>query len=85
MNSQALNTIISEKIDIRWSDWAPKHPHLAEAIDRVRLTESTVSLLRDDPGFIAAMREADLDEAGLIKASRLLEHADNLIRRLFPI
>lgn len=85
MNSQPLSTLIGEKIDVRWSDWAPRHPHLAEAIDRVRLIESTVKLLREDPEFIAAMREADLDEAGLIKASRLLEHADNFIHRLLPV
>jgi len=85
MSSQALSTLIGEKIDVRWSDWAPKHPHLAEAIDRVRLIESTVKLLRNDPEFVAAMREADLDEAGLIKASRLLEQAEVFIHRLLPV
>lgn len=85
MKSQELRTLIGEKIDVRWSEWASKHPHLAEAIDRVRLIESTVSLLREDPEFVAAMREADLDEAELIKAARLLDRADYYIHHLLPV
>jgi hypothetical protein len=85
MKSQELRTLIGEKIEARWSDWAPRHPHLAEAIDRVRLIEYAVHRLREDPAFVAAMREADLDEAGLIKVSHLLERAEALIHHILPI
>ena len=76
MKNQELRTLIGEKIEARWSDWAPRHPHLAEAIDRVRLIEYTVHRLCEDPEFVAAMHEADVDGAGLTKASRLLERAE---------
>ncbi len=84
MNSHSLCTLIEQRITLRWSEWAKHHPHLAEAIDRIRLTESAVDQLRNDPDFIAAMRETDLDEAGLIRAAQLLDRADNIIHRLLP-
>lgn len=84
MDSQDLRTLISDRIDIRWPGWATRHPHLAQAIDRVRLVESAVDLLRDDPEFVGAMRSADLDEARLGDASKLLGLVDQLLRRLLP-
>lgn len=84
MTRTDLHTLVTEKLDLQWSDWSAKHPNLAQAIDRVRLVEGAVNLLRDDPSFITAMREADLDEAGLVRASRLLERADALIHNLLP-
>lgn len=85
MKTQDLRTLLGDKIDLRWSDWSQKHPHLAEAIDRVRLIESAVTLLSEDPEFIRAMREADLSEAQLGVASRLLDRAEQVIRRLLPV
>ena len=85
MKTQDLRTVISEKIDLRWSDWSQRHPHLAEAIDRVKLVESAVTLLSEDPEFIRAMREADLSEAQLGVASELLDRAEQAIRRLLPV
>ncbi len=84
MSSQELRTLVSEKIDVRWNEWAARHPHLAEAIDRVRLVESAVQLLRDDPQFIAAMREAGINEATLIRASRLLNITETIIKQILP-
>ncbi len=85
MSTQDLHTIISQKIDLRWSDWAQQHPHLAEVIDRVRLVESVVTLLSEDTEFVRAMREADLDAARLGAASKLLEQAELTIRKLLPV
>lgn len=85
MNTHELRTLVNEKIDARWPDWATRHPHLAAAVDRVRLVDSTVERLRDDPRFIQAMHAADLDEARLADASRLLSLVDEWIRRLFPV
>lgn len=85
MTTQDLRSLISEKIRGRWSDWAKKHPNLAEAIDRTRLVESAVELLRNDPEFIQAMHAADLDDAKLAAAARILDHADRVIRQTLPL
>ena len=84
MNNQDLRTLISERIDIRWSDFSTRHPHLADAIDRARLVDSAVDLLRDDPQFVSAMHGADLDEARLADATKLLGLMDQLVQRLLP-
>lgn len=85
MSTHSLRSLIESRINIRWTEWSKRHPHLAEAIDRVRLTETVVERIQEDPDFIAAMREADLDEADLNKATGLLDRADGMIRRLLPI
>lgn len=85
MTTQDLRSLISEKIHGRWSDWANKHPNLAEAIDRTRLVESAVERLRNDPEFIQAMRAADLDDARLAAAARILDRADQLIHQVLPM
>ena len=84
MNNQDLRTLISERIDIRWSDFSTRHPHLADAIDRIRLVDSAVDLVRDDPQFVSAMHGADLDEARLADATKLLGLMDQLVQRLLP-
>jgi len=85
MTTRNLRDLIDEKIDGRWSRWSQKHPNLAEAIDRTRLIESTVELLRNDPDYIEAMRSADLDEARLTAAAQILDQADQIIRRALPL
>ena len=84
MNNQDLRTLISERIDIHWSDFSTRHPHLADAIDRIRLVDSAVDLVRDDPQFVSAMHGADLDEARLADATKLLGLMDQLVQRLLP-
>lgn len=79
MTNQSLRDLISEKINIRWLQWSQKHPNLARVIDRTRLVESTVDRLRDDPRFIQAMRDADLDDAKLAAAASILDRADQII------
>lgn len=85
MTTHDLQSLISDGIDGRWSEWSAKHPHLAAAIDRTRLVESTTALLRDDPEFVEAMRLADLDEAKLTAAASILDRANRLIRRSLPL
>jgi hypothetical protein len=84
MITHDLRTLIIERINLRWSDWAGRHPNLARAIDRTLLVESTVDLLRDDPEFIQAMREANLDEAKLALAASILDRADQFILAALP-
>lgn len=75
-----LKTLVRERVDVQWEAWAARHPNLAAAIDRVQLTESTVTRLRSDPAFVEAMRQASLDESQLIGAVRVIEVIERLIR-----
>jgi len=84
MNTTTLRSLIDKQLDARWSEWAARHPHLAAAIDRVVLTDRAVELLREDPTFIEAMKQADLDEARLKDAARVLSLAEGLVKRLLP-
>lgn len=79
-----LRDLIERRLNVQWTSWAQSHPNLAAAIDRTRLVESTVHRVRDDPAFAQAMREADLDEAKLAAAARLLDRLDGLVRRALP-
>ncbi len=84
MNTTTLRALIDTQMEARWPEWAARHPHLAEAIDRVVLTDRAVELLREDPAFIEAMKQADLDEARLKDAARLLSLTERLVKRLLP-
>ena len=75
----SLRDVISDKVNARWNEWAAAHPNLARVVDRTRLVESTVVQLRNEPAFIEAMRQADLDEDKLVAAAKLLEQTDRLI------
>ena len=85
MTIHNLRDLIDEKIDSRWSQWSEKHPNLAEVIDRARLVESSVELLRNDPDYIEAMRSAGMDEAKLAAAAGILNKADQIIRRALSL
>ncbi len=85
MTTEDLRSMVSDKINGRWSKWAQRHPHLAQVIDHTRLVESAVERLRDDPRFIRAMQEADLDDARLSAAAKILERADQVIRDTLPL
>jgi hypothetical protein len=85
MTIRNLRDLIDEKIDGQWSQWSKAHPNLAEAIDRARLIESSVELLRNDPDYIEAMRSAGLDEAKLAAAASILNRADQIIRRALSL
>jgi len=84
MTTHSLQSLIQDKIDGRWSEWSARHPHLAAAIDRTRLAESTTTLLREDPEYIEAMRLADLDEARLAAAATILDRANKIIKQALP-
>ncbi len=76
-----LRDLVAARVGLRWDEFAKRHPHLAGVMDRATLIETTVSRLRDDPAFIAAMRQANLDESQLAAAARLLEQAERWITR----
>ncbi|NBC10748.1 MAG: hypothetical protein GVY24_03315 [Planctomycetes bacterium] len=81
-NTTSLRELIAGRIDARWDAWAEKHPHLAQTIDRVRLIDATVTRLRHDPAFNDALRQADLDEATLLRAAKVIDVAEGVIGRL---
>jgi len=85
MTPTPLRDLVESKLDARWTEWARAHPHLAEAIDRTRLIESAEARLRRDPAFQAALREADLDEATLAAAARVLALAQRLADRALSL
>jgi len=83
--TQMLRDVVEERLNRRWSAFAEAHPHLAAVIDRTRLVESAVESLRQDPAFIAAMRDADLDEAKLAAAMRALDRAEAVVGGVLPV
>ena len=85
MATTTLRDLIADKIDHRWQEWASAHPNLAAVLDRTELVDSTVQRLRDDTDFRDAMRAADLDEAKLAAAARILEQAERWITRFMPL
>ena len=76
-----LRDLVAEQLNQQWLSWSQRHPHLAAAIDRVTLIDSAVQRLRDDPAFHEAMARAELDEAKLAEAARVLSLTDGWVRR----
>ena len=81
----ALRDLVAERLDRHYLAWAADHPHLARAIDRVQLVDTTVTRLRDDPEFVAAMRDADLDEHRLARAAKALEVVERWATRVVTL
>lgn len=81
---RALRQLVAGRIERRWEDWAKEHPHLAAVVDRVQLVESAVQRASEDPQFIEAIKAADVDEAHLTTALRLVELVEGWVRRLLP-
>jgi hypothetical protein len=85
MASTSLRDLVANRIGRKWIDWSQVHPHLAEVIDQTRLVDATIQRLLHDPQFVQAMRQADIDEAKLEAASRLLERMDGLLDQMLPM
>ncbi len=85
LQKTALRDLVAERLDRHYLAWAADHPHLARAIDRVQLIDTTVANLRDDPAFAAAMREADLDEHRLAQAAKALELVETWAGRVVKL
>jgi len=85
METTQLRDIVESQINQRWEVWAAAHPHLAEAIDQIQLTDSVVSRLSDDPDFIQAMQQAAVDEDKLGAAAQLISLVAAWVARLLPV
>ena len=80
-----LRDYVAGDLDQHWIAWSAQHPHLAAAIDRVRLLDTAMNSLRHDAGFRAAMQRADLDEHRLHQAAEVLNLARQHLRQLLPL
>lgn len=85
MDTTLLRDLVAGRINQRWEPWSQAHPHLAAAIDRIRLIESAVARLTEDPEFRQAMQQADIDVDKLSAAVQLVELAERWITRLLPL
>lgn len=82
---RTLRDLVQRRVDLRWSEFVERHPHLAAAVDRVTLVRATVSALIDDPAFQEAMRVAERDAFRLGTAERILDHIDGAVGRVLGL
>lgn len=80
--TQPLRDLVAGRIDGRWDAWAKRHSHLAAAIDRTQLVESTVRRLRDDPAFAKALRRAEIDADRLGEVAQVLAMVESAVGRV---
>ncbi|MHB1156103.1 MAG: hypothetical protein ACYC26_04610 [Phycisphaerales bacterium] len=80
-----LRQLVQQQVDIRWDDFARKHPHLAAAIDRSVLIDSAVKRLADDPAYRAAMDQAAKDEAAMAVGAKIVELVETWVTRLLGL
>ena len=83
--TRALQAIVADRVDMRWEQFASEHPNLAAAIERVRLIESGVQQLEEDPAYREALEAAGRDEAVLAAAARLVGEVDKWIGRTLGV
>jgi len=81
VQTQALRDLVARRLDVGWERFAEDHPHLAAAIERVTLIDTTVQRLVDDPAYQAAMEAAGHDEAVLAAAAQIAEVVDQWVGR----
>lgn len=80
-NVTLLRDLVAERIDAAMDVFAREHPHLADAIERVKLIESTVHRLADDAEYQRAMEQAAADETLLDAAGQVVELVDRYVMK----
>ena len=76
-----LRELVAQRLDRAWDRWAARHPHLADAIDRVQLTSQVVARLEDDSAYREAARQVERDAQTLRDVARLLDLIDAVVGR----
>lgn len=76
-----LRDLVADRVEVRWERFEAEHPHLAAAIDRVRLVDSTVERLSADPEFRRAMDQAARDEAVMDAVGRITKEVARWVDR----
>jgi hypothetical protein len=82
--SRTLRDALRPQLEGRWEAFSQAHPHLAEAIDRVKFEEVMTRRVREDEAFRRAMDESRLDEATLAAAAEALDRAWSVVERVMP-
>jgi len=72
METKSLRELVSTAVEQRWEDWAKEHPHLASAVDRVRLVETVLAEARTDPAVRQALLHAGRDGGALTAAAEVV-------------
>ena len=84
-NPSLLRDVVAERLELHWPSFAQDHPHLAAAIEPIRLTDVVVGRLADDPAYRAAMDAAGHDERVLAAAAKIAGLIDTQIRRVLGL
>jgi len=84
MPSTPLRELITDMVDQQWDAFAERHPHLAASIDRMHLVESTVQRIEADAAYQQAVADADVDEAALAAALRIVRLVERWLRVATP-
>ena len=69
----SLRDLVATHIDSALTQFQKDHPHLAAALDRIALIETTISRLEDDPDYRAAMQQSGIDELTLGLTNRVVD------------
>lgn len=85
MNLNELHELVEQRLDMRWNEFAEEHPHLAAAIDRVQLVETSVERLLDDPDYQRALSAAGRDQTVIGVAGPVIDLVDRWVGRLLGI
>ncbi len=85
ITQRSLHELVTQRVDVKWSDFAAAHPHLARAIERTTIIDAAVERLADDPAVRAALDQAARDEATLVASEQLLASIDAWVGRLLAL
>lgn len=85
IRTASLRQLVEARIGLRWESWSQAHPNLARAVNRMQLAEAVIRRLEEDPELVAALRQADLDEAQLAAIGRLVTQVEKWISRVMPV
>ena len=80
MEAKNLRGLVEGVVGQRWEQWAKEHPHLASAVDRVRLVETVVAEARKEPSVRQALLEAERKGGVLTAAGGVVEFVEKVVR-----
>lgn len=80
--TRLLRDRVMAQVPQRWESWALDHPHLARAIDRLKLMESAVQRWREEPEFQTALRQAVWNESKRRTAGKVYQLIERLVSRV---
>ena len=85
MADETVEKTLVSAVQRAYDDWAAEHPSLAAVIDRISLTDTTVSSLREMPEYAAAVAAFHQSHGELELLSQLTELAAPIIRSILGI